>query len=430
MACDGCDGYRRLTRRQLLGRAVEGGGACFLGLLTPRILYARPDAKSRHTADSIIILWMGGGMSHLDTFDPQPGADHGGPFEAIATAAEGIRISEHLPRIAEQFKHLSLIRTMTSNEADHGRATYLMHTGYPQVPSMQHSTLGSIAAQQLGRGAKDPNLPPYVNVGISWAAGYLGPKYAPFEIGNPDNAMMDMRYHRDVGAERFENRLRLVDALDRSFRTKHPKNAAMAGYAHAYNAALLMMRPETAGVFDLRREPDRIRQAYGLRDAFGQGCLLARRLVENGVRFVEVALGGWDTHQQNFTQVEALSARLDEAVSTLIQDLRSRGLYERTMIVLASEFGRTPRINEQSGRDHYSQCWSAVVGGGGVRGGRIVGRSDKGRAVDARPVQVGELHATICHALGIDAAKKNYSDGRPFRVVKDENAKPIAELFT
>lgn len=428
MTCQGCTGYQQMTRRQALGRLVEGGGACFLGLLTPELLYGQP--KDKRTADAVILLWMGGGMSHIDTFDPQPGAEWGGKFKAIKTAAEGIQVSEHFPLLARQFKDLSVIRSMTSNEADHGRATYLMHTGYPVLPSMQHSTLGSITAKALQTlPRKDSALPPYVNIGSTWAAGYLGAKYAPFEIGNPSYAMQDMAFHNGVDEPRMRRRLQLTDTFDRSFRSRHPNNDTIKSYAVAYNAALQMMRPQTAGVFDLSREPEPIREAYGMRDFFGQGCLLARRLVEHGVRFVEVSMGGWDTHQQNFTAVERLSNSVDVAVSTLLQDLKSKGLFERTMVILTSEFGRTPRINDQEGRDHFSQVWTTVIGGGGVQGSRIIGRSDKGRAVDRQPVRVGELHASICQAMGIDYTQKNTGDGRPFRIVKDENAKPVEDLF-
>jgi len=417
-----------MTRRQLLGRAIGAGGAAFLGLLDPAILFAKPRQGPR-AADSVILLWMGGGMSHIDTFDPQPGSDIGGPFEAIATTAEAIRISQHLPRLAKEFKHLSLIRSVTGSEFDHDRATYVLHTGYPPLSSMKHSTLGSIVAKYKGP-PRDECLPPYVSIGIDWAAGYLGPKYAPYYIGAAQQANANLVVPRGIGQKRFNDRLQLLKEFDKSFDRKHPGDAAMAAYAQNYNAALLMMRPQTAKVFDLDDEPQPVREAYGAQSGFGQGCLLARRLVQSGVRFVEVALGGWDTHQDNFPRVQQLSGELDVAVSTLIQDLQTKHLLDRTILVLTSEFGRTPTINGNSGRDHWPRVWSAVIGGGGLQAGRLIGRSDNGQEVADRPIRVGKLHATLCQSLGIDYTLTNQTaDKRPFRIVKDEAAAPIKELL-
>jgi hypothetical protein len=417
-----------MTRRQLLGRAIGAGGAAFLGLLDPAILFAKP-RKGPRKAESVILLWMGGGMSHIDTFDPQPGSDIGGPIQAIATTAEGIRISQYLPRLAREFKHLSLIRSVTGSEFDHDRATYVLHTGYPPLSSMKHSTLGSVVAKYMGP-PHDECLPPYVSIGIDWAAGYLGPKYAPYYVGAAQQANANLVVPQGLGQERFNDRLKLLKEFDKSFNRLHVGDAAMAAYAQSYSAALLMMRPQTAKVFNLDDEPQAVREAYGAKSGFGQGCLLARRLVQAGVRFVEVALGGWDTHQENFPRVEQLSGELDVAASTLIQDLHGKGLLERTILLVASEFGRTPTINGNGGRDHWPRVWSAVIGGGGLQGGRLIGRSDRGQEVADRPIRVGELHATICEALGIDFTQTNHSpEKRPFRIVKDESAAPIKELF-
>ncbi len=430
MSCPGCENYQTMTRRAWLRSTLgAAGGASFLGLLRPELLYALPRGGSR-TADSVILLWMGGGMSHLDTFDPQPKTDVGGPFEAIRTTADGISISEHLPRLAKEFRHLSLIRSMTGSEFAHDRATYQMHTGYVPLASMQHSTLGSIVAKYKGPSDRDGCLPPYVSIGIDWAAGYLGPRYAPYYLGSGRDGDRNLSPPGAIGQVRFDDRLKLLHELDKSFKKQHPRDAALSEYAEHYNAALLMMRPRTAKVFDLDDEPPALREAYGSESSFGQGCLLARRLVQGGVRFVEVAFDGWDTHQDNFETVQAKSAELDVAVSTLLADLRSKKLFDRTVVLLTSEFGRTPAINANKGRDHFPQVWSTVIGGGGIRGGMMIGRSDGGQAVADRPVRVGDLHATLCQALGIDCTQTNYApDKRPFRIVKDESARAIAELF-
>lgn len=429
MSCNGCQNYLALSRRQWLRRAMGAGGAAFLGLLRPELLYAAPKNKSR-TADSVILLWMGGGMSHIDTFDPQPGSEIGGPFAAIKTGIDGVTISEHLPRLAKALGGLSVIRSMTGNEFEHDRATYQMHTGYAPLASMKHSTLGSVVAKYKGANSRDENLPPYVSIGIDWAAGYLGPKYAPYFVGDPGMADANLCAPNGIGQQRFDDRLRLLHEFDKGFKKKHPRDAAIAAYAQYYNAALLMMRPQTAKVFDLDDEPMPLREAYGAESGFGQGCLLARRLVQAGTRFVEVAFGGWDTHQDNFETVATKSAELDIAVGTLMEDLRSKGLFERTIVLLTSEFGRTPNINGNQGRDHFPQVWSTLIGGGGLKAGQVIGKSDAGRAVAERAVRVGDLHATLCKALGIDYADVNYSDEkRPFRIVKDEAAGPVVELF-
>ncbi|MCG8406042.1 MAG: DUF1501 domain-containing protein [Phycisphaerales bacterium] len=430
MDCAGCESYRRMTRRKWLQTALgTAGGASFLGLLDPALLYAVGKNKNR-TADSVILLWMRGGMSHLDTFDLQPGTDHGGPFESIQTDADDIEISQHLPQLARQFKHLSVIRSMTSNEFDHSRATYQMHTGYVPIASMQHSTIGSIVSKYKGRSARDENLPPYVSIGQDWAAGYLGPKYAPYYIGDARFGDENLRMPLGLGERRFRSRLKLLREFDKTFRNKHPRNDALEAYAEHYDAALLMMRPKTAKVFDLDEEPMEVREAYGADSIFGQGCLLARRLVQRGVRFVEVSFGGWDTHANNFETVQQKSEELDTAFSMLVQDLRRKNLFERTVVLLTSEFGRTPRINENQGRDHFPGVWSSVIGGGGIQPGQVIGETDQGRAVSDRPVRVGDLHATLCKALGIDHTQSNYSsDKRPFRIVKEVDARPIKELF-
>lgn len=430
MICSGCDSYRRMTRRQWLRSALgAAGGASFLGFLDPALLQAAPRKENR-SADSVILLWMSGGMSHIDTLDPQPGSEIGGPFKGVQSSIDGIMISEHLPRLAKSLNQLSIIRSTTSNEFDHDRATYLMHTGYEVLPSMKHSTIGSIVAKYKGPGSRDDNLPPYVSIGIDWAAGYLGPKYAPYYVGAADSADGNLQIPQGMGQHRFNDRLKLLHELDRGFRGRYPRNPALSAYAQHYNAALLMMRPRTAKVFDLDDESDAVRQSYGARSGFGQGCLLARRLVQSGVRFVEVALPGWDTHQNNFEVVQEKCLELDIAVSALLADLKTRGLYDRTIVVLTSEFGRTPNINGSQGRDHFPRVWSTLIGGGGIAAGRVIGASDAGQAVSDRAVRVGELHATLCQAMGIDYAQTNSApDKRPFRIVKDPAALPISELL-
>lgn len=420
----GCNEYNGLSRRQFLG----AGAASMLGLLQPQLLYGALGPKA--TSKSVILLWMNGGQSHIDTWDPKPGTVTGGPFSAIDTAAKGVKIGEHLPRIAREFKDISLIRSLTSNEGSHERAQYLMHTGYMPLGSFQHSTLGSTVTKM--KGPISPDLPAYVHIGSSMLpAGHLGSEYAAFQIETPEGATDNIHHHNSVTPDRFERRLALLRQLDKSFSGKHAKADVIKAYGDYYNAAHKMMKSPSATAFDLDLEKDPVREAYG-KTFFGQGCLLARRLVQAGVRFVEVTLGGWDTHQENFERVKALCGDLDLAVAALINDLRREELLDSTVIMVCSEFGRSPQINGTQGRDHHPAVWSAMLAGGGLAGGRVIGESTPGGEEVARdPVRVGELHATLCKCLDIDPTIVNTApDNRPIRIVENVKHKAIAALFS
>jgi hypothetical protein len=404
---------------------------------------------------SCILLWMNGGPSQMDTFDLKPGHANGGPYKEIETSVPGIRISEHLPKLAQQMERMVLVRSMTTKEGDHGRATYLLRTGYlPQGP-IQYPSIGSLVARELG--SDDAALPNFVsiapfrffNVG-AYGPGFLGPQYAPLVVGElgvpgarPGDAnnyeqalkVQDLQPPADVSRPQADARIELLEGLEREFLARHPGVSAES-HRTAYERAVRLMRTEAARAFDLSDEPPALRDAYG-RNLFGQGCLLARRLVERGVPFIEVTLAGvnnqafgWDTHQRNFEVVEQLSRVLDPAWATLMEDLRQRGLLDSTLIVWMGEFGRTPKINNNKGRDHYPNAWSTVLAGGGLRGGQVVGRtSPDGTTVEDRPVTVPDFLATICQALGIDPLKQNMSNvGRPIRIV-DRGAQPIQEVI-
>lgn len=424
----GCPEYQRLSRRRFLGKSAGVTAAGFLGLANPELLFAKSGPKAK--AKNIILLWMSGGQSHIDTWDPKPGTDTGGPFEAIKTAAKGIQISQHLPNTAKQFKDISLIRSLTSREGSHERAAYLMHTGYKPLGSFQHSTLGSVVAKMKDR--LNDDLPPYVTIGgRTWPAGFLGSHYAPFHIGDPNNPTDNLEFHRSIDAKRFQRRLKLLGQFDRKFAKQYRGKEVVEAYTNHFQAAYDMMRSPGVAAFDLDKEPADIRERYGA-TFFGQGCLLARRLVQVGIRFVEVTLPGWDTHGDNFTQVANLCSDLDQAYSSLISDLRRLDLLDTTLVLLCSEFGRTPQINAGNGRDHWPRVWSAAIAGGGIKGGQLVGASTPGgEEVDKDPIQVGQLHATICHALDINPKEMNYAqDGRPIRVVEDTKSSHIATLIS
>ncbi len=403
---------------------------------------------------SCILLWMNGGPSQMDTFDLKPGHRHGGPFKEITTAVPAIRISEHLPRLARYMDKMALVRSMSTKEGDHGRAGFFLRTGYlPQGP-IDYPALGALVAKELGGDSSD--LPNFVSIApdrafspTAYSSGFLGPQYAPLIVGEgrnsagPQEAKLyekslkvdDLQPFKDVSAQQAEARYDLLRGLERDFVSQHPGVPPLS-HQTAYDRAVRLMRSPAARAFNLDEEPPALRDAYG-RNQFGQGCLLARRLIERGVPFVEVTLGGingetsaWDTHQQNFEVVKNLSQVLDPAWSTLMEDLKVRGLLDATLIVWMGEFGRTPQINNSKGRDHYPNAWTTVLAGGAIRGGRVIGRtSADGTTVQDRPVSVADFLGTICQALGIDPLKQNMSNlGRPIRIV-DKTAQPIQEIL-
>jgi Protein of unknown function (DUF1501) len=443
-----------LTRREWLRLSATGVTAGSLSGWLERL--AAQTATDPRRRRACILLWMSGGPSQLDTFDLKPGHANGGPIKEIDTAVPGIRISEHLPKLADHLKDMVLVRSMSTKEADHGRATYLMRTGRPPGGAIDYPVLGSVVAKELE--SPEAELPSFVSIApfrslspSAFGAGFLGPQYAPLVVGesgpgartpntNLDQALkvQDLDLPGGVSARRAAARLRLLDDLETDFLAER---AGVATLSHrtAYQRAVTLMRSASAKAFDLDEEPAGLRDRYG-RNHFGQGCLLARRLVERGVPFVEVTLSsapgvpgvlGWDTHQDNFESVKKLSAVLDPAWSTLLDDLRERGLLDTTLVVWMGEFGRTPKINGQrSGRDHWANAWSTVLAGGGVRGGQVVGRtSADGMAVEERPVSVPDLLATVGLALGLDITKQNDSGvGRPIRLV-EPTAQPLKEVL-
>jgi hypothetical protein len=447
-----------LSRREMM--TLSAAGAVTFSFSGWMKALADQTANNPQRRRSCILLWMVGGPSQMDTFDLKPGHVNGGPYRETASSVPGIRISEHLPRLARQMQDMAIIRSMSTREGDHSRGTFLMRTGYlPQGP-IQYPTLGSLLSKELG--AEDAPLPNFVSIAPyrqfspgAYAPGFLGPQYAPLLVGdvlNPNfgnqpnqaNAyedmlrVQDMAPPGDVTDAQSNARIGILEQMERDFVANHP-GASPQSHLTAYDRAVRLMRTSARTAFNLDDEPARVRDAYG-RNLFGQGCLLARRLVERGVPFVEVTLGsfqgnalGWDTHGQNFENVRRLSGILDPAWASLMDDLRQRGLLESTLIVWMGEFGRTPRINPQQGRDHFPNAWSTVLAGGGIRGGSVYGRTTAdGMSVDTaagRAVNVPDLLATVCRALGLDPTKPNMSNvGRPIRLT-DHGSRAIQEIL-
>lgn len=431
-------GPSRLSRRDWLRLAAGVCGASQSGWL--RALAA--DAADHPTRrKSVILLWLNGGPATIDLWDLKPGHANGGPYREIDTAVPGVKISEHLPKLAGRMNDLAVIRSMATREGDHRRARIVSLTGYTPQGAIQFPAVGSLIAHEFD----DPsaNLPGFVSVGVQpggdLGGGFLGPRYSPLVVGGderrpqPGAGADDLKVpnlERPAGltAEAHAKRLALLGRLEHGFEP-NSQGAVAASLKAAADRAARLMRPEAAAAFRLDEEKAVVRDAYG-RTRFGQGCLLARRLVERGVAFVEVTLDGWDTHQNNFDRVQELSETLDTGFATLLEDLKSRGLLDSTLIVCQGEFGRTPRINGQAGRDHWPASWAAVLAGGGIRSGQVIGKtSADGTALESAPTRTPDLIATVAKAIGIDPMKQNMSNvGRPIRIA-DPTAKPIKELL-
>ncbi|MGH7192728.1 MAG: DUF1501 domain-containing protein, partial [Candidatus Saccharimonadales bacterium] len=330
----------------------------------------------RRRGKACILLWMQGGPSQFETFDPKPGHENGGETKAISTAVPGLSLAENLPHLAKMADHLAVVRSMSTKEGNHQRASFLLHTSYVPTASVHHPAMGSVVAERLG--SLEAELPAFVRIGRRFPnasnGGLLGADYNAFLVQAagklPDNA------HVATEQARFERRLGLIGRLEAAsgVPAAMPELAEHRGLYQKASRMLLSPRMEA---FDLDREPAQIRAAYGKTD-FGSGCLLARRLIEAGVTFVEVGLGNWDTHNDNFARAHGLCQELDQPFAALIEDLKSRGMLDQTLIVWMGEFGRTPRINPRGGRDHYPRAFSAALAGGGVRGGRVIGGTDAG----------------------------------------------------
>ncbi|MFG0332097.1 MAG: DUF1501 domain-containing protein [Maioricimonas sp. JB049] len=428
----------QFSRRHLLSTLAAGiGGASVSGWFPAfaEQLAAHP-GRRRHC----ILLWMSGGPTQTDTWDMKPNHENGGEFEEIQTAAPGLRFSEHLPKLATMADKLAVLRGLSTKEGDHGRGTYLMRTGQTPMGPFQYPSIGSSLANQLGN--RELTLPGYVSIGPyrafnqdAFGPGFLGPRFGPLVVGAtdipgtmtdneqgfPELKVQSLERAAGITDGRMDKRLELWRSLQADFLAT--RAGAAKTHNMVYQGAVQLMNSSDAKAFDLSEEPESLREEYG-RTVFGQGCLMARRLIERGVAFVEVSLGtssggpGWDTHTNNFTAVEQLSGVLDSGWGTLMRDLEERGLLESTTILWMGEFGRTPAINPNAGRDHFPAAWSTVLAGGGIAGGQAYGKtSEDGTAVVDGKIGVGDLLATLCSALGVDPGEMQMSNtGRPIPI--------------
>lgn len=430
--------FQEFSRRDLMRIAATSVAGLGASSLMPRLMAAAQGAKP---AKACILLWMSGGPSQLETLDPKPGHANGGPTKSIKTSVSGIEISDNLPKVAALMNDMALIRSMQTREGDHMRATQLMMTGYrPMNGSIDYPVLGSMVAQRFE--SSSSALPGFVSIAgnrdSSLGSGFLGPKYSPLFVSgasNDPNARANLTVENLQSpysdAQLLANRQRLLGVM----RNGIPSTSdAALKHASTYDQAMRMVETKGEGAFNLDEEPVELRDRYG-RSRFGQGCLLARRLVERGVPFVEVALdasagSSWDSHAENFNAVKGMCEVLDPAWATLITDLKERGLLESTLVVWMGEFGRTPVINHANGRDHFPDAWSVALAGAGIKGGQVVGATNEsGMEVKDRPVKVADLYSTILEGIGIAHDSTNQMKDRPIGMV-DEGGKPIQELLS
>lgn len=444
-----------MNRRHFMKHAAGMSALAIPGLEFIRNINANAQELRRQNK-SVIIMWMGGGPATIDIWDLKPGTNTGGEFRPIQTSAPGVMISEHMPNTARQMDKLAIIRSLTTTEGDHMRGTQLMHSSYTPNPAIQFPSIGAVAAQQIPRlaGYRDISLPNYITIGGGGATGpgFLGMVHAPFTIQNPGSPPQNIQPPPSVAANaderlaRVQRRRRLWNLEEDAFLTSRVPHLtestrnrfADASKAHndVYQRAFSLVASSEGQVFNLTGESTNLMTEYGAAGTgannFGRAAVMARRLVEAGVSAVEISLGGWDTHNQTFNAHRTtLQPNLDRAMGALVRDLNDRGLWRNTVLVWMGEFGRTPRINQNTGRDHWARNWSVVVGGGAIRGGQAYGTTNAdGTDVATNPVRVGDVFATVYRALGIDPATQvRDAIGRPFAIASS-NGRPIEQLFT
>jgi hypothetical protein len=390
-------------------------------------LLANQAERTRQPAQSVILLWLEGGPSQLETFDPHADSRIAGGTKAINTAVPGIQLAQGYEQLADQMGRVALIRSIVSKEGDHERGTYFMKTGYRPDPTVEHPTIGAICCHELPVGRTD--IPRHISIlSEKWPSrgGFLGGEFDAFQVGDPKGNLPDVS--SPVAEARERARVRDLEVVERAFARGRRGRVESTLHRETLARARTMMTSEQLKAFDVSQEPAAVLAEYG-DTPFGRGCLAARRLIEVGVRCVEVTLGGWDTHVNNHEIHRARAKVLDPAFAALLRDLFRRNLLERTVILCGGEFGRTPKVNPLGGRDHWPGGFSLALAGGGIRGGLAVGETDREALKDpVRPTTIEEVHATVLSALRLDPAKENTAPatGRP---IKLSAGKPIRELL-
>jgi uncharacterized protein (DUF1501 family) len=412
------------SRRGFLGGLAAGALGAGLGALVRPTIAAELEKKQKR----VLLVWLSGGSSQLETWDPKPGTDTGGPFQAISTSVPGVQICELLPYTAKQMHRLALVRGVNTAEDDHGKGAVIMQTGRRPEPRSEYPHLGSVMAKLLGN--DDNPLPGYVHItprasgGSKQDSAFLGPKYASVTLLDgqpPDNLLRPDALSEAADRERNDLRQHANDRF-----LSHRRTAETEAYTQTYEQAARVVQQR--GVFDLAKEPVSLRDHYGTHD-FGRHCLLARRLLESGVTFVKLTHTNYDTHHENFDFHIEQIGEFDRSFATLIDDLHQRGLLDTTLVIVAAEFGRTPKINRNYGRDHWSKAWSVALAGCGIKGGAVVGKTNaNGTAVTDREVNGGHLFHTYFRALGLNPKRNHYPQGQPIPMA-DPKADAITEVL-
>lgn len=410
-------------RRDVLRWATSLG----LSFALPALDLQAATRRGAERPRSLITIWLSGGPSQLETWDPHPGSKIGGPTKAIATSIPGVEIASAFPMLAEKIHHLSVIRSLISKEGDHDRATYLVKTGFRPDPTLRHPSVGAIVAHALPNDQLE--IPEVISLGYDnhlSRGGFLGGRYDALRVREPGSSNEDMS--ATLGNPRFQKRLSNLNVVSQAFAQGRQVVVDRTMHSQNLDAALKMMNSDQLKALQLDDETESIRKSYGDTN-FGRGCLIARRLIEQGVRAVEVTLQNFDSHSQNFEQHNRLSAELDPGLTSLLTDLHDRDLLSSTVVLCLGEFGRTPQINRADGRDHWPHGFSCLVGGGGLRGGALIGATDRlGKAQGPEdPIPVPDLYATVLMGLGIDPMHEvNTAVGRPMRY---SDGKPIDRLL-
>ena len=423
-----------VNRRDFLRTSAAAGGIITTSSFLGSTLSAQEATRARNSKiKGVILMYMEGGPSQLETFDPKPGSKNGGPTKAIETEVPGFTPAESLPLLAKKAKDLLLIKSMATREGNHSRGAYLMRTGFAPNPTIKHPSLGSMVAHQLG----NPNfeLPNFVKLrGSPFPAGYLGVDYNPFVISRPGAKIENLDYAKGVDKERMERRMKLVKEMEKDFAKERGEDAVQAHKA-MYEKARRLMDSPLRKKFYLDDEPTEVRKAYG-EGAFADSLIIARRLIETGVPAVEVVLGGWDTHDDNFKRVADLCKSMDQPWAALIDDLKKRGMYDSTLLVWMGEFGRTPRISPTDGRDHWPSNFCVVLGGGGVKSGQVIGetpedgmtRGAKGEELLKDPIAPDRLYRTLGTMMDWDMAREFQAGNRPMWLT-DKAVQPVEKIY-
>jgi len=402
-----------MTRRHFMSHLAGSSGAYAASLMMGGSIYAHAD-ELKQKRRSAILLWMGGGPATIDMWDLKPGAATGGPFRPISTTGD-MQICEHLPLMAQQMKHMSVVRSMSTREADHARGRYYMHTGFVPNPNIEHPSYGSVIAHELIGQRPELEIPPFVSIGgASTGPGFLGMAWSPFSVtSNGRVRNLEMK----IEDTRLMQRMAALSMIEDGF-AKRTRDTPASEHAKVLQKTYDLMTSDQMKAFKVDQEPDDVKERYGT-NGFGQGCLLARRLVEAGVPFIEVDLGGWDNHDGIHPTLQNNKLpTLDKAMSALIEDLDQRGLLQDTVVMCMGEFGRTPNINAGAGRDHFARAWSCVVGGADLKPGIAVGATSRdGSAVETEPFTSEDLMTTVVKGLGISTEKTFTSkNGRPMKI--------------